>query len=48
MNLKRYASGGDENDWLPFTKVKYYTNAFIVKDDKVLPLLLCVDIPGVH
>jgi len=43
MNLKRYASGGDENDWLPFTKVKYYTNAFIVKDDKVLPLLLCVD-----
>ena len=35
MNLTYLASGGDENTWLPFTKVKYYTNAFIVKDDKV-------------
>jgi hypothetical protein len=35
MNLTYLASGGDENTWLPFTKVKYYTNAFIVKDNKV-------------
>lgn len=35
MNLTYLTSGGDENDWLPFTKVKYYTNAFIVKDNKV-------------
>ena len=35
MNLTYFASGGDENTWLPFTKVKYYTNAFIVKDNKV-------------
>jgi len=36
MNLTYHASGGDENTWLPFTKVRYYTNAFIVKDNKVL------------
>jgi 8-oxo-dGTP diphosphatase/2-hydroxy-dATP diphosphatase len=40
MNLTYFASGGDENSWLPFTKVKYYTNAFVVKDDKVCFLLL--------
>lgn len=39
MNLTYLTSGGDENEWLPFTKVKYYTNAFIVKDNQVrLPL----------
>jgi len=39
MNLTYLASGGDENTWLPFTKVKYYTNAFIVKDNKVTNLI---------
>jgi hypothetical protein len=34
-NLERYASGGDENAWLSFSKKKYYTNAFIVEDGKV-------------
>jgi hypothetical protein len=35
MNLTYLASGGDENTWLPFTQVRYYTNAFVVKDNKV-------------
>jgi hypothetical protein len=34
-NLERYASGGDENAWLYFSKKKYYTNAFVVEDGKV-------------
>ncbi|KAH9477514.1 7,8-dihydro-8-oxoguanine triphosphatase [Psilocybe cubensis] len=34
--LSRFASGGDTKDWLPYTKIKLYTNAFIVKDNKVL------------
>ena len=34
-NLEYYASGGDENAWLYFSKKKYYTNAFIVEDGKV-------------
>ncbi|KAJ3508691.1 hypothetical protein NLJ89_g5614 [Agrocybe chaxingu] len=35
-NLQFFASGGDENSWLPYTNIKFYTNAFIVKDNKVL------------
>ena len=34
-NLECYASGGDENTWLYFSKKRYYTNAFIVEDGKV-------------
>ena len=34
-NFERYASGGDENAWLYFSKKRYYTNAFIVEDGKV-------------
>ena len=34
-NIEYYASGGDENSWLYFSKKKYYTNAFIVEDGKV-------------
>ena len=34
-NLERYASGGDENAWLDFSKKRYYTNAFIVENGKV-------------
>jgi hypothetical protein len=34
-SLEYYASGGDENAWLNFSKKKYYTNAFIVEDGKV-------------
>ena len=34
-NLEFYASGGDENAWLNFSKKRYYTNAFIVEDGKV-------------
>ena len=35
QNLERYASGGDENAWLYFSKKRYYTNAFIVENGKV-------------
>lgn len=35
-DLRYHASGGDHLPWQPFTKVKYYTNAFVVKDGKVL------------
>ena len=35
QNLERYASGGDENAWLYFSKTRYYTNAFVVEDGKV-------------
>ena len=38
-NPEYYASGGDENAWLSFSKKKYYTNAFIVEDGKVKELL---------
>lgn len=38
-NPEYYASGGDENAWLSFSKKKYYTNAFVVEDGKVLGLL---------
>lgn len=34
-NLECYASGGDENAWLYFSRKKYYTNAFIAEDGKV-------------
>ncbi|KAF8201412.1 NUDIX hydrolase domain-like protein [Pholiota molesta] len=34
--FKHYASSGDEHAWFSFTKIKYYTNAFIVQDNKVL------------
>lgn len=34
-SLEYYASGGDENAWLNFSKKRYYTNAFIVEDGKV-------------
>ena len=34
-NPEYYASGGDENTWLSFSKKKYYTNAFIMEDGKV-------------
>jgi 8-oxo-dGTP diphosphatase/2-hydroxy-dATP diphosphatase len=33
--FKYYAGSGDEHAWFPFTKIKYYTNAFIVQDNKV-------------
>lgn len=33
--LKHFASGGNENPWLSFDKVKHYTNAFIIQDGKV-------------
>ncbi|KAF8804639.1 hypothetical protein BYT27DRAFT_7225274 [Phlegmacium glaucopus] len=36
QNLEYYASGGDENEWLCFSKKRYYTNAFIVEDGKLL------------
>lgn len=35
-NLKHLVSGGDDVDWMPFEKRKYYTNAFIVQNGKVL------------
>lgn len=35
-NLKYFASGGDENPWLSFDRIKHYTNAFIVQNGKVL------------
>ena len=34
-NPEYYASGGDENPWLCFSRKRYYTNAFIVEDGKV-------------
>ncbi|KAF9480952.1 hypothetical protein BDN70DRAFT_856025, partial [Pholiota conissans] len=34
--FKFYASSGDEKEWLPFTKIKDYTNAFIVQEGKLL------------
>ena len=40
-NPEYYASGGDENEWLSFSKKKFYTNAFIVQDDKVM-FLFCM------
>ncbi|KAF5318452.1 hypothetical protein D9619_010845 [Psilocybe cf. subviscida] len=33
---KYYDSAGDEEAWFEFPQIKYYTNAFIVKDDQVL------------
>lgn len=39
QNLQYYASGGDENAWLSFSKKRYYTNAFIVQDGKVVILV---------
>ncbi|KAF8906735.1 NUDIX hydrolase domain-like protein, partial [Gymnopilus junonius] len=35
-NLEFFASGGDEHRWLPYTKVRLYTNAFIVQGGKIL------------
>ena len=32
---KYYDSAGDEEAWLEFPQIRYYTNAFIVKDDQV-------------
>ncbi|KAF8156826.1 NUDIX hydrolase domain-like protein [Crassisporium funariophilum] len=34
--LEHYASGGNENPWLSYTKTKYYTNAFIVQNGRLL------------
>ncbi|CDO77954.1 hypothetical protein BN946_scf184971.g4 [Trametes cinnabarina] len=35
--LVEAASGGEENEWVNFTQVKQYTNAFVIQDDcKVL------------
>ncbi|KAF9527397.1 NUDIX hydrolase domain-like protein [Crepidotus variabilis] len=36
VSLRYHTSGGDHLPWLPFTKVKYYTNVFVVKGGKVL------------
>jgi 8-oxo-dGTP diphosphatase/2-hydroxy-dATP diphosphatase len=33
--LQFFTSGGDDAKWMPFTKQKYYTNAFIVQNGKV-------------
>ena len=32
--LVEAANGGGENDWVKYDKVKQYTNAFIILDDK--------------
>jgi hypothetical protein len=33
-NLVEYVRGG-EGDWLPFDEKRFYTNAFVIQDDKV-------------
>jgi hypothetical protein len=33
-NLVEYVQGG-VGDWLPFDQKRFYTNAFIIQDDKV-------------
>ncbi|KAF9457142.1 NUDIX hydrolase domain-like protein [Collybia nuda] len=35
-DLNFYLSGGDDVEWMPFETKKYYTNAFIVQEGKVL------------
>ncbi|KAL0576066.1 hypothetical protein V5O48_005894 [Marasmius crinis-equi] len=35
-NLQGYCQGGDSPNWLPYEHVKYYTNAFIVRDQEIL------------
>ncbi|KAJ8087290.1 serine/threonine protein kinase, CMGC, CDC2/CDK sub [Marasmius tenuissimus] len=34
-NLQEYTQGGDTTGWLPYQQVKYYTNAFIVRDHEI-------------
>jgi len=34
-NLQFFTSGGNAAEWMPFSKRKYYTNAFIVQNGKV-------------
>ncbi|KAJ8596774.1 hypothetical protein M405DRAFT_725509 [Rhizopogon salebrosus TDB-379] len=34
-NLVEYVRGG-EGDWLPFDEKRFYTNAFVIQDDKIL------------
>ncbi|KAL4073568.1 NUDIX hydrolase domain-like protein [Scleroderma citrinum] len=35
-NLTELAKGGCEIDWQPYTQTRFYTNAFIISDDKLL------------
>ncbi|KAI3602872.1 hypothetical protein WG66_011159 [Moniliophthora roreri] len=35
-NLKKFLQGGEMEDWMPYDTVKFYTNAFIVRDNQIL------------
>lgn len=34
-NLVEFVKGGDEFEWQPFSETRFYTNAFVISDDKV-------------
>ncbi|KAH9477515.1 7,8-dihydro-8-oxoguanine triphosphatase [Psilocybe cubensis] len=47
--LDPFTSGGDSQNWLPYTQVKQYTNAFVFKDSKArTPSVSCVCIIDVE
>lgn len=35
-NLKVFVEGGCDIDWQPYTQTRFYTNAFVIDDDKLL------------
>lgn len=35
-SLKEFVQGGCETDWQPYTQTRFYTNAFVISDDKLL------------
>ncbi|TFK41513.1 NUDIX hydrolase domain-like protein [Crucibulum laeve] len=35
-NFTNYTSGGSDGDWLSYKKTKFYTNAFIIQNGKIL------------
>ncbi|KAK7020582.1 hypothetical protein VNI00_017711 [Paramarasmius palmivorus] len=35
-NLREYLQGGDRQEWMAYDTVKFYTNAFIVRDNQIL------------
>lgn len=37
-NWSSLLEGPPDADWLPFKSVKHYTNAYIVRDDKVIDI----------
>lgn len=44
-NLAEYVRGG-EGDWLPVDQKRFYTNAFVIHDDKVSTIIIPYIRPG--